>query len=160
MRLDHRLNASMTKEGVPKFNPQPGQGLNPWSTSWLAVRDITNCANLAHRKENFKHSQIIKLNEHRYSHWNWSWASLYNKNYTVLLCKKSCSKPLLNRQNTLWSWTKSTLCDFIFPWQGWVGSWFLQKSFIFDLFGCGGRGWSRWHRLGKESKDIWYSNRK
>ena len=32
------------KEGRPKFNSRPG--IEP-RTSWLAVRDLTNCANLA-----------------------------------------------------------------------------------------------------------------
>ena len=36
----------MAKEGHPKFNPRPGQGLNP-GPPWLVVRDLTNCANLA-----------------------------------------------------------------------------------------------------------------
>ena len=35
------------KEGCPKFNPSPGRGLKP-GNSWLAVRDLTNCTNLAH----------------------------------------------------------------------------------------------------------------
>ena len=35
----------VAKESCPKFNPRPGQGLNPGA--WLAVGDLVNCVNLA-----------------------------------------------------------------------------------------------------------------
>ena len=40
----------MAKEGCPKFNSQPGRGLNSGPQLWLAVGDLTNCASLAHNR--------------------------------------------------------------------------------------------------------------
>ena len=51
-RLDQWLNVPDPADGVAKgrlkFNPRPGRARIELVTSWLAVRDLTNCANLAH----------------------------------------------------------------------------------------------------------------
>ena len=50
-RLDQRLNVPVHgrcgERRSPKVQPSTRPGIEP-GTSWLAVRDLTNCANLAH----------------------------------------------------------------------------------------------------------------
>ena len=55
---------SVAKEGRPKFNPRarrPGRALNPGPRGWPAVRDLTNCANLAHSISHY-HMQVLSHN--------------------------------------------------------------------------------------------------